>query len=153
MIPMFATVLLVYGTVGYIGRDYDMPLAVLSTLGLGLGIAIHFIQRFRALARDAAPPPITPKGEKGYGELPLAPVVRVDLVVDCCPSAIVLTAPVDRRGIMEVASVRGHSLFIEAEAWRSPRVQVGCLAADGIFVPHRRPRSPSSCAVLSPNSS
>ena len=51
MIPMSVTVLAVYGIIGYWGRDYDMPLAVLSTLVLGIGIdfAIHFIQRFRVL--------------------------------------------------------------------------------------------------------
>jgi uncharacterized protein len=54
MIPMSVTVLFVYGTIGYIGRDYDMPLAVLSTLVLGIGIdfAIHFIERFRSLQRQ-----------------------------------------------------------------------------------------------------
>ena len=54
MVPMTATVLLVYGTIGYIGRDYDMPLAVLSTLVLGIGVdfAIHFIERFRSLVRE-----------------------------------------------------------------------------------------------------
>ncbi len=44
--------LLVYGTVGLVGKDYDMPLAVLSTLVLGIGVdfAIHFVQRYRDLA-------------------------------------------------------------------------------------------------------
>jgi predicted RND superfamily exporter protein len=44
--------LLVYGTVGHVGKDYDMPLAILSTLVLGIGVdfAIHFVQRYRELA-------------------------------------------------------------------------------------------------------
>jgi len=55
MLPMSATVLFVYGVVGYSGKDYDMPMAVLSTLVLGIGVdfAIHFIVRFRELAAEA----------------------------------------------------------------------------------------------------
>lgn len=55
MVPMSATVLFVYGVVGYSGKDYDMPMAVLSTLVLGIGVdfAIHFIVRFRQLAEEA----------------------------------------------------------------------------------------------------
>ena len=55
MLPMSATVLFVYGVVGFIGTDYDMPLAVLSTLVLGIGVdfAIHFIQRYRELVKGA----------------------------------------------------------------------------------------------------
>jgi predicted RND superfamily exporter protein len=51
MLPMSATILFVYGVVGFSGKDYDMPLAVLSTLVLGIGVdfAIHFIQRYREL--------------------------------------------------------------------------------------------------------
>ena len=52
MVPMSVTILLVYGTLGLVGKDYDMPLAVLSTLVLGIGVdfAIHFVQRYRELA-------------------------------------------------------------------------------------------------------
>ena len=51
MVPMSLTIGLVYGVAGFSGRDYDMPMAVLSTLVLGIGIdfAIHFIQRYRQL--------------------------------------------------------------------------------------------------------
>jgi len=49
MIPLTATIVLVYGFIGYIGKPYDMPIAVLSSLTLGLSIdfAIHFLQRVR----------------------------------------------------------------------------------------------------------
>ena len=42
--------------IGFTGKDYDMPIAVLSTLVLGIAIdfAIHFIQRYRALAEEEA---------------------------------------------------------------------------------------------------
>lgn len=51
MIPLTATILITYGYVGLTGRNYDMPIAVLSSLALGLSVdfAIHFIQRTRDL--------------------------------------------------------------------------------------------------------
>jgi predicted RND superfamily exporter protein len=54
VLPLTVTILLLYGGVGFIGRDYDMPLAVLSTLALGIAVdfAIHFIQRYRELLRE-----------------------------------------------------------------------------------------------------
>jgi predicted RND superfamily exporter protein len=53
MLPLSTTILAVYGLIGWIGKDYDMPIAVLSSLTLGLSVdfAIHFIQRMRALTR------------------------------------------------------------------------------------------------------
>lgn len=49
MVPLTATILITYGYVGLAGRNYDMPIAVLSSLSLGLSVdfAIHFIQRTR----------------------------------------------------------------------------------------------------------
>ncbi len=52
--PVLWTILVVYGAIGLIGKDYDMPIAVLSTLVLGIGVdfAIHFVERFRELQSD-----------------------------------------------------------------------------------------------------
>src|SRR6056297_1056521 len=49
MIPLTLTVGLIYGVIGLIGKDYDMPVAVLSALSLGLAVdfAIHFLARAR----------------------------------------------------------------------------------------------------------
>ena len=49
MVPLTITVGLIYGVIGLVGKDYDMPVAVLSALSLGLAIdyAIHFIARAR----------------------------------------------------------------------------------------------------------
>ncbi|MFP4166264.1 MAG: efflux RND transporter permease subunit [Opitutales bacterium] len=49
MIPLSVTVALIYGIIGLIGKDYDMPVAVLSALSLGLAVdfAIHFLIRTR----------------------------------------------------------------------------------------------------------
>ncbi len=51
MIPLTVTIGLIYGVIGIIGRDYDMPVAVLSALSLGMAVdyAIHFISRAREL--------------------------------------------------------------------------------------------------------
>ena len=52
--PVLWTILVVYGGIGLIGKDFDMPIAVLSTLVLGIGVdfAIHFVERFRELKAD-----------------------------------------------------------------------------------------------------
>jgi predicted RND superfamily exporter protein len=55
MVPLSATIVGVYGLIGWIGKDYDMPIAVLSSLTLGLSVdfAIHFIERTRAMLRSS----------------------------------------------------------------------------------------------------
>ncbi|RFB03903.1 efflux RND transporter permease subunit [Parvularcula marina] len=47
MAPLTVTIAMIYGAIGIIGKDYDMPIAVLSSLSLGLAIdyAIHFNAR------------------------------------------------------------------------------------------------------------
>jgi hypothetical protein len=44
----------IYGFMGFIGKPYDMPVAVLSSLTLGLSVdfAIHFIQRLRSIHKE-----------------------------------------------------------------------------------------------------
>ena len=53
--PLLVTILLIYGVVGFTGKDFDMPLSVLSTLSLGMAVdfAIHFISRFRQRLAEA----------------------------------------------------------------------------------------------------
>ena len=54
MLPLTFTITMIYGLVGWFGKAYDMPIAVLSALTLGLSIdfAIHFIQRVRELEAE-----------------------------------------------------------------------------------------------------
>jgi hypothetical protein len=54
MVPLTITVALIYGVIGLVGKDYDMPVAVLSALSLGLAVdfAIHFLARTRQFHRD-----------------------------------------------------------------------------------------------------
>ncbi len=49
MLPLTLTIVFIYGLIGWVGKDYDMPIAVLSALTLGLSVdfAIHFLQRAR----------------------------------------------------------------------------------------------------------
>ena len=51
MIPLTVTIALIYGLIGLVGKDYDMPVAVLSSLSIGLAVdyAIHFLTRSRNL--------------------------------------------------------------------------------------------------------
>ncbi|AQT69170.1 efflux transporter, putative, hydrophobe/amphiphile efflux-3 (HAE3) family [Anaerohalosphaera lusitana] len=53
MVPLTVTILLIYGVVGLVGKDYDMPVAVLSSLTLGLAVdfAIHFLARSQDMYR------------------------------------------------------------------------------------------------------
>jgi len=51
MAPLTVTIAMTYGLIGFIGKDYDMPVAVLSSLSLGLSVdyAIHFLTRSRMM--------------------------------------------------------------------------------------------------------
>ncbi|ORJ60618.1 efflux RND transporter permease subunit [Geothermobacter hydrogeniphilus] len=53
MLPLTVTIAFIYGLIGLVGKDYDMPVAVLSamTLGLSVDFAIHFLERARQLQR------------------------------------------------------------------------------------------------------
>lgn len=54
MVPLSVTIASIYGIIGLVGKDYDMPVAVLSSLTLGLSVdfAIHFLQRAREKQRE-----------------------------------------------------------------------------------------------------
>jgi predicted RND superfamily exporter protein len=54
MLPLTLTILIIYGVIGLVGKDYDMPVAVLSALSLGLAVdyAIHFLSRSRKMYED-----------------------------------------------------------------------------------------------------
>ncbi len=48
-IPLLFAIALIYGFIGFIKKDFDMPISVLSTLSLGMAVdfAIHFVRRFQ----------------------------------------------------------------------------------------------------------
>ena len=80
MVPLSITILGVYGVNFWIGEDYDMPIAVLSALTLGLSIdfAIHFIERTRALLRESGSFAIA---EKQMFEEPARAIARNAIVI------------------------------------------------------------------------
>jgi len=53
MAPLTVTIAFIYGIIGFVGKEYDMPVAVLSSLTLGLAVdfAIHFLERSRMAYR------------------------------------------------------------------------------------------------------
>ncbi|NQT68740.1 MAG: MMPL family transporter [Desulfobacteraceae bacterium] len=55
MVPLLVTIAAIYGIIGLAGKDYDMPVAVLSSLTLGLAVdfAIHFLERSRTAFKRA----------------------------------------------------------------------------------------------------
>ena len=56
-IPLLFTILIIYGVVGFMGKDFDMPIAVLSCLSLGMAVdfSIHFISRLRQRLSEEGP--------------------------------------------------------------------------------------------------
>jgi predicted RND superfamily exporter protein len=55
MIPLTITIGAIYGLIGLGGKEYDMPVAVLSALTLGMAVdfAIHFLERAKAAYNQA----------------------------------------------------------------------------------------------------
>ncbi len=55
MVPLSVTIAAIYGVIGIVGKDYDMPVAILSSLSLGLAVdfAIHFLERARMAFKKA----------------------------------------------------------------------------------------------------
>jgi predicted RND superfamily exporter protein len=80
MVPLSVTILGVYGIIGWTGKDYDMPIAVLSALTLGLSVdfAIHFIERARALLRDSGNFDVV---KQGIFEEPARAIARNAIVI------------------------------------------------------------------------
>ena len=58
-VPLLFTALLIYGVVGFAGKDFDLPMAVLSCLSLGMAVdfAIHFISRLKQRLAEAGVDP------------------------------------------------------------------------------------------------
>jgi len=66
ILPLLFSILVIYGFVGFIGKDFDMPISVLSTLSLGLAtdFAIHFVGRFRQRWREQLSTGVNPELEE-----------------------------------------------------------------------------------------
>jgi len=55
-VPLLFTIGLIFGAIGFAGKDFDMPISVLSCLSLGMAVdfSIHFISRLRQRVDEAA---------------------------------------------------------------------------------------------------
>ncbi|MBI4622686.1 MAG: MMPL family transporter [Verrucomicrobia bacterium] len=113
-VPLLFTVALIYGAVGLVGKDFDMPISVLSTLSLGMAIdfAIHFVSRFRARMAEAGT-------FRRVGDAP------PELVAD----ALLWTAGRPGRGIMRNAVLFAAGFFVMLFASLTPYITVGAFMA------------------------
>jgi predicted RND superfamily exporter protein len=52
MIPLSLTIMFIYGALGYLGLNFDMPVTVLGAISLGIAVdfAIHFLERSRQMS-------------------------------------------------------------------------------------------------------
>jgi len=80
MVPLLITITIIYGIIGLVGKDYDMPVAVLSALTLGMAVdfAIHFLERARTSYAE------TGSWQKSSGEMfgePARAITRNVLVI------------------------------------------------------------------------
>lgn len=133
MVPLSLTIVGVYGVIGWIGKDYDMPIAVLSSLTLGLSVdfAIHFIERTRALLRSTGS--FTVATEKIFEE-PARAIARNAIVIAIgftplffAPLIPYITVGAFMAGIMALSGVTTlillPALMSWAGAWLFPEVK------------------------------
>lgn len=102
-VPLLLTILLIYGVVGFAGKDFDMPLSVMSTLSLGMAVdfAIHFVSRLRQRL-----------AEPGAGSL---------------EQALAWTAARPGKGIMRNAALFAAAFSVMMAAPLTPYVAVGAF--------------------------
>ena len=115
--PLLFTILFIYGVVGFIGKDFDMPISVLSCLSLGMAVdfAIHFVSRFRQrLAENPPIPPLTKGGGGGFD-----PAIITD--------ALLWTAARPGKGIVRNAVLFAASFAVMIFAPLTPYITVGAF--------------------------
>jgi predicted RND superfamily exporter protein len=103
-VPLLLTILLIYGVVGFVGKDFDMPLSVMSTLSLGMAVdfAIHFVSRFRQRREEVS-----------HGETPA--------------ESLAWTAARPGKGIMRNAILFAAAFSVMMAAPLTPYVAVGAF--------------------------
>jgi uncharacterized protein len=108
--PLLLTILLIYGVIGWIGKDFDMPIAVLSCLSLGMAVdfSIHFITRLRQHLAEGTPG-AAPRGSNDVSE------------------ALLWTAARPGRGILRNALLFAGAFSVMLFAPLTPYVTVGAF--------------------------
>lgn len=111
-VPLLFTILLIYGVLGFIGKDFDMPIAVLSCLSLGMAVdfSIHFVSRFRQKLTE-----LLGAGGKGQG--------NSELILE----ALLWTAARPGKGIMRNALLFASAFSVMLLAPLTPYITVGAF--------------------------
>lgn len=120
-IPLLFTILIIYGVVGFAGKDFDMPISVLSTLSLGMAVdfAIHFISRFKQRLKENA--------EYGMRSAESGQLItnHSSLIAD----SLLWTAARPGKGIMRNAVLFASAFSVMMFAPLTPYITVGAFIA------------------------
>ncbi|MBI5641580.1 MAG: MMPL family transporter, partial [Nitrospirae bacterium] len=121
-VPLLFTILLLYGVVGFIGKDFDMPISVLSCLSLGMAVdfAIHFVSRFRQRLAECRGEPLCSPSFKGQ---PQGAAPTRDMIAD----ALLWTAARPGKGIMRNAVLFASAFSVMMFAPLTPYITVGAF--------------------------
>jgi len=121
--PLLFTILLIYGVVGYVGKDFDMPISVLSCLSLGMAVdfAIHFVSRFRQRLKESQESEVRSQKLKPEGRKLVTP--HSSLVTD----ALLWTAARPGKGIVRNAVLFAASFAVMMFAPLTPYITVGAF--------------------------
>jgi predicted RND superfamily exporter protein len=129
ILPLLFTVALSYGFIGFIGKDFDMLISVLSTLTLGLAtdFAIHFVGRFRQRREEAPSKPIADSQSPDSGKSQIANrKSQIEVEVD---EALLWTVARPGKGIVRNAVLFALGFFVMVFAALTPYVTVGLFMA------------------------
>ncbi|MDA8170703.1 MAG: MMPL family transporter [Nitrospiraceae bacterium] len=109
--PLLFTIVLIYGVIGFSGKNFDMPISVLSTLSLGMAVdfAIHFVSRFRQRLSESLP-----AGAGGVGKAQIA-------------EALLWTAQRPGKGILRNAVLFASAFSVMLFAPLTPYITVGAF--------------------------
>jgi predicted RND superfamily exporter protein len=120
--PLLFTIVLIYGVIGYMGKDFDMPISVLSCLSLGMAVdfAIHFISRFRQRLNECRGAPLY--SPSPVGETQGSPPTR-----DSLTDALLWTAVRPGKGIMRNAVLFASAFSVMLFAPLTPYITVGAF--------------------------
>jgi predicted RND superfamily exporter protein len=126
--PLLFTILYIYGVIGFAGKDFDMPISVLSCLSLGMAVdfAIHFISRFRQRLAESQQSPPQPPLTKGGLEGGVNSELRTpdsELITD----SLHWTAARPGKGIMRNAVLFAASFAVMMFAPLTPYITVGAF--------------------------
>jgi len=145
MIPLTITIVFTYGLIGLVGKDYDMPVAVLSSLTLGLSVdfAIHFLERARAIQGETGDWQETMTlmfKEPGRAITRNAIVIAIGfLPLLAAPLVPYNTVGVLMAAIMAVSSVVTvvllPSIMMQIQNWLSPKKESVAGSADDATAP------------------